>query len=88
MNPGIVPEELKCSTDIEAMIIAQVHPIIPVHRHKGGQHLYSGNIISFPQNINTFVDILPPIPSSIPYALIFCLKFKTGTSKCIARATY
>lgn len=45
MDPGDVPNELSCLTDIEAMVIAQVHPIISVHRHKGGQHLYHGNII-------------------------------------------
>ena len=45
MNPGDVPDEWKCLTDVEAMLIAQIYPIVTIHRHKGEQYLYNGNII-------------------------------------------
>lgn len=85
MDPGTVPAELSELTEIEAMVIAQVHPIISIFRHRQGQHLYRGNVINFPQNIDTFVNVLPHIPTSIPYIIVFHRKAQKCTFKCIAR---
>lgn len=86
MDPRPVPPELKCLTDIEAMVIAMVQPIMSVQRYKGhGQHFYSGNVINFPQQIDKYITVLPHIPIDIPYLIIFHRKFDKSTLKCIAR---
>lgn len=86
MDPGIVPPELSCLTDIEAMVIAMVHPIVSVHRYKNhGQHIYNGNVINFPQHIEKYVSVLPHIPADIPHILIFHRQFDKETLKCVAR---
>lgn len=85
MDPGIVPPELTDLTDIETMVIAQVHTVISIRRFKGSQYIYNGNIINFPQNINDYVRVLPHIPSSLPYLLVFHRTFPESIIKCIAR---
>lgn len=85
IDPGPVPDELSSLTDIEPMVIAQVHPIISVFRHKLGQHLYRENVINFPQNIETFITKHPQIPQSIPYLIVFHRKIEKTTFKSTLR---
>ena len=55
MDPGEVPDELSDLTDIEKLVIAQAHPVISLYQIKGAQYGYSGNVISFKQNIQNYV---------------------------------
>ncbi|CAG8641197.1 7999_t:CDS:2 [Cetraspora pellucida] len=43
MDPGDVSKELKCLTEIEEMLIAQVFPVVSVYYLHGGQYGYHGN---------------------------------------------
>ena len=56
MDPGDVPQELAELTLVEEMVISLIHPQIKVHRIKGsGQLRYSGNTISFPQDVSVLL---------------------------------
>lgn len=73
MDPGQVPAELQGLTLVEEMAISLIHPQVKVHRIKGsGQLRYSGNIISFPQDVSAFSSSLPHAIESIP--IIFLTK--------------
>ena len=53
-DPGDVPDELKGLSLVEEMVISLIHPQTKVYRIKGsGQLRYSGNIISFPQDVQS-----------------------------------
>lgn len=62
---GEIPPNLPQLTQIEEMLIAQVFPMVSVFNLRGGQLAYRGNIINFPQDINSFVDTLPRDPASL-----------------------
>src|SRR2546429_3629822 len=70
MDPGEVPDELKELTEIEEMLIAQVFSVVTVYRLKGGQNGYRGNVISFPQDIQNFTNLLLRNPSSLDVLVI------------------
>lgn len=65
MQPGDVPDELKCLSPLEELLIAQVHPVMSIYKTKGQQLHYSGQIINFPQDVKSFSLRLPNIPASI-----------------------
>ncbi|KAF6168587.1 hypothetical protein GIB67_005199, partial [Kingdonia uniflora] len=41
MDPGRIPTELSRLTNLERILIARIHPMMPVYRVKGQQYKYS-----------------------------------------------
>jgi ATP-dependent DNA helicase PIF1 len=80
MDPGVVPDELRCLTYIEQMLIAQVHPVVSLFRIQGNQFAYRGNVISFPQNIEAYSAILPVRPSDLTSTVFFSKPTSTGVA--------
>ena len=78
MDPGEIPEELQNLTDIEQLLIAQVHPIISLWKIRGAQYAYSGNVINFRQDVNEYITKLPIDPSTLPSTIIFYKDTKFG----------
>jgi ATP-dependent DNA helicase PIF1 len=78
MDLGDVPEVLSCLTYIEQMLIAQVHPVVTLFRIQGNQFGYRGNVISFPQNIESYTSILPVRPSDLTSTVLFSKPTSTG----------
>ena len=66
MDPGEVPSCLEGMTQIEEMLIARACPIMTVYRKYGGQRGYSGHVLNLPQNIQHFLNKLPPHVSELP----------------------
>lgn len=71
MDPGDVPPELQDLTYIEQMMIAQCHPVISFYKIRGAQHAYSGNVITFYQNVNEYITKLPIHPGKLPATIVF-----------------
>ncbi|CAG8693771.1 19013_t:CDS:2 [Cetraspora pellucida] len=67
---GDVPEELKCLTEIEEMLIAQIFPVVSVYYLRSGQYAYRGNVINFPQDVQEFVTRLLRHPSSLEILIV------------------
>lgn len=71
MDVGDVPNELKNLTMVEELIISLIHPQIKVYRVPGsGQLRYTGNMISFPQDVSSFATSLPHNISDLPIILV------------------
>jgi len=70
MDPGIVPEELRDLTHVEEQLIARTHTQLSVHSIRGQQLQYSGNVISFSQNVSSFAKILPHRIEDLPEIII------------------
>ncbi|KAL7291692.1 hypothetical protein TKK_0014482 [Trichogramma kaykai] len=69
IDPGPIPNELQDLTYIEQMLIARVHPVISIFRIHGNQYAYSGNVINFRQEVQSFVNELPVDIRKIPSIL-------------------
>lgn len=86
MNPGIQPKELQNLTQIEKMLIAQTYPILTLYKQNGNQYKYSGHVINFIQNIEDYLELLPPHPDK--EFIIFVKKVDDVSMELRARAEY
>lgn len=59
MDPGEVPAELSRLSLVEQMLIALGHSMVTCYKLKGNQNGYSGQVISFPQTLQSFATSLP-----------------------------
>jgi hypothetical protein len=60
MIPRKCPEELRNLSQVEEMLISPILPMMTMYKlPKGGQHLYRGHTICFPQDLDSFVPKLP-----------------------------
>lgn len=66
MDPGEVPACLEGLTQIEEMLIARCCPIMTVYRKHGGQRGYTGHVLNLPQDIQQFLNKLPPPINELP----------------------
>lgn len=66
MDPGRVPSCLEGMTQIEEMLIARACPIMTIYRKHGGQRGYAGHVLNLSQNIQQFINKLPPRVSTLP----------------------
>lgn len=66
MDPREVPSCLEGMTQVEEMLIARACPIMTVYRKHGGQRGYSGHVLNLPQNIQHFLNKLPPRINELP----------------------
>lgn len=76
-----VPKCLKDLSYIIQMMIAQIHPVIliiykwwpqihPLYRIRGSQYGYSKNVISYKQNIESFISRLPVNPGDMTLTVL------------------
>lgn len=70
MDPGPVPEQLQGLTFIEEQLVSRCHPMVHVCSVKGLQYRYSGNVITFPQDVQQLADELPHKLSSLGSVLV------------------
>lgn len=65
-----VPDCLSCLTYVERLLIARVACLVSVHVLKYGQHGFSQNVISFPQDCLSVAKTLPVLPESVQMLLV------------------
>ena len=70
MHPQEVPPCLQGLSQIEEMLIARACPIMCVYRKHGGQRGYKGHVLNLPQDIQGFLDHLPPNVADLPILLL------------------
>ena len=70
MIPGPIPEELKILNNIEEASIKLIKPFLHIFRRKTGGVGYSGNCISFGQNIESFSKSLPWSVKDLPILVL------------------
>lgn len=59
MQPGDIPPEMSILTFVEQAAISRVQAMVFVYKLKFGQMGYSGQVISFPQDVNSLANSLP-----------------------------
>ena len=57
-------------TQVEEMLISAVLPIMTLYRLPHGQYGYSGHVINLPQNIVSFANTLPRLPSELDVIIV------------------
>ena len=79
MIPGPIPEQLKILNNIEEAAIKLIKPFLHIYKRKGGGVGFSGNCISFAQNIESFTKSLPWSVKELPILVIHSENDKTRT---------
>ncbi|KAF1949335.1 hypothetical protein CC80DRAFT_510570 [Byssothecium circinans] len=64
MDLGVIPN-LPSLTDVEEMLIAQVHCFMQICQHRGQQYKYRGHICHFAINVARVFSRLPVLPSKL-----------------------
>ena len=57
-------------TQVEEMLISAVMPIMSVYRLPQGQYGYSGHVVNLPQDVTSFVQSLPRLPSNLDVIIV------------------
>ena len=57
-------------TQVEEMLISAVMPIMSVYRLPQGQFGYSGHVINLPQDVTSFAQSLPRLPSELDVIVV------------------
>ncbi len=70
MDPGIVPEHLRGSTQVEEMLISRVCSIMRVYRKHSGQKGYKGYVLNLPQDVQSFFNRLPSQVANLPVMVV------------------
>ena len=52
------------------MLISRVLPIMSLYRLPHGQYAYSGHVINLPQDVASFVNSLPRLPSELDVIVV------------------
>ena len=80
---GSIPDELKNLTIVEQTLINRCHvkcTIVKITTESGNNYLNQykcrGNIITFPQNPDNILDLLPSLPKSEDFQVAFIGKIK------------
>ncbi|KAL7292659.1 hypothetical protein TKK_0013785 [Trichogramma kaykai] len=86
IDQGPIPTELRDLTYIGQMLIARVHPVISVFRIHGSQYAYSGNVINFRQEVQTFINELPVDIRKVPSTLLVNKVTVSGIAQFLVRS--
>ena len=62
--------QLQGLTQVEEMLISAVLPIMTIYRLPHGQYGYSGHVINLPQDITSFANELPRLPSELDVIVV------------------
>ena len=65
-----IPIPLQGLTQIEEMLISGVLPIMSLYRLPHGQYGYSGHVINLPQDVGSFANTLPRLPSELDVIVV------------------
>ena len=57
-------------TQVEEMLISGVLPIMSLYRLPHGQYAYSGHVINLPQDVASFVNSLPRLPTELDIIVV------------------
>ena len=57
-------------TQVEEMLISGVLPIMSLYRLPHGQYAYSGHVINLPQDVASFANTLPRLPSQLDVIVV------------------
>lgn len=75
-----VPEELKCLTMAEILLIQRVAPLVPIVHIRNGTMGLKGHVCSFLQDVNSVATALPRLPSMVK-AVKMVRTFKDATGE-------
>ena len=70
MDPGEQPECLKVLNTVEAAAISLICPVVSIYKVKYGATGMKGHSISFHQNVQEFINVLPRAPEDLPLIVI------------------
>uniref|UniRef100_A0A1X7VRX9 DUF6570 domain-containing protein n=1 Tax=Amphimedon queenslandica TaxID=400682 RepID=A0A1X7VRX9_AMPQE len=65
MDPGTVPTQLQGLSQAEELLISAVLPVMSIYKLPHGQYGYSGHVIDFPQDVQSFATSLPCLAAGI-----------------------
>ena len=57
-------------TQVEEMLISAVLPIMSLYKLPHGQYAYSGHVINLPQDVSSFANSLPRLPSELDVIIV------------------
>ena len=57
-------------TQVEEMLISGVLPVMSLYRLPHGQYGYSGHVINLPQDVGSFANTLPRLPSELDVIVV------------------
>ena len=57
-------------TQVEEMLVSTVLPIMSLYRLPHGQYGYSGHVINLPQDVESFANSLPRLPSQLDVIVV------------------
>ena len=81
MTPSPVPRELQGLTQFQEVFIARAFPAMHVYtKPRGGQKACKEHVITLPQDVQQFADILPRFPKDLPVT-VFIISGKKNDSK-------
>ena len=67
MHPGVQPECLRILNTVEVAAISLICPMLCIYKLRGGGSGLRGHSVSFPQDVQQFVNRLPRRPEDLPY---------------------
>ena len=70
MYPGPQPECLKVLNSVETAAISLICPVISIYRLRYGATGMKGHSISFHQDIENIINVLPRTPEDLPFIVI------------------
>ena len=68
-SPNLI-SHLQGLTQVEEMLISAVMPIMSVYRLPQGQYGYSGHVVNLPQDVASFSQSLPRLPSELDVIVV------------------
>ena len=57
-------------TQVEEMLISAVLPIMSLYKLPHGQYAYSGHVINLPQDVASFANCFPRLPSELDVIIV------------------
>ena len=66
----VLSSHLQGVTQVEEMLISAVMPIMSVYRLPQGQYGYSGHVVNLPQDVASFAQGLPRLPSELDVIVV------------------
>ena len=57
-------------SQVEEMLISAVMPLMSIYRLPLGQYCYSGHVINLPQDVVSFTQRLPRVPSELDVIVV------------------
>ena len=70
VDPLLLYHCLQGLTQVEEMLISAVMPIMSLYRLPLGQYGYTGHVVNLPQDVASFAQNLPRLPSDLDVLVV------------------